>query len=163
MIVRIRRSSQGKGCALRVLADIITRLCVSLVPPRTCGDDIRATTMTRITHFSTAARPLEPRYFRNASYTGLEWRDRCLVTDCSEDRVKVLPRSPVPPFCSFFVTATESSIRGGERERERALGKLRIESDVNVKRRGFALNCESTQSLARAPPELVGFIARRDY
>lgn len=52
-------------------------------------DDIRTmTTRTKITHFSTVARPLEPRYFKNVSYFGVEWRDRCLVTDYSTDRVE---------------------------------------------------------------------------
>jgi len=46
------------------------------------------TTRTKIAHFSTVARPLEPRYFKNASYFRDEWRDRCLVTDYSTDRME---------------------------------------------------------------------------
>lgn len=57
-----------------VRADIITRLCVFPVPPRTCDDIRTMTTGTKITHFSTVARPLEPRYFKNPSYLGSDKR-----------------------------------------------------------------------------------------
>lgn len=89
MIVRIRRSTRKRVRPTGpVRADIITRLCVFPVPPRTCDDIRTMTTRTKITHFSTVARPLEPRYFKNASYFRVEWRDHCLVTDYSTNRME---------------------------------------------------------------------------
>lgn len=71
MIVRIRESTRKRvRPADPVRADIITRLCVFTVPPRTCDDIRTMTTRMKITHFSTVARPLEPRYFKNPSYLG---------------------------------------------------------------------------------------------
>lgn len=67
-------------------SDIITRLCAFPVPPRTCYD-IHMTTTTKITHFSTVARPLEPRYFKNASYFGRDRIKRSL------SRYRLLERS----------------------------------------------------------------------
>lgn len=69
---RIRRSTRKRvRPAGSVRADIITRLfCVFPVPPRTCDDICAMTTRTKITHFSTVSRPLEPRYFKNPSYLG---------------------------------------------------------------------------------------------
>jgi len=89
MIVRIRRSTRKRVRPVGpVRTDIITRLCVFPVPPRTCDDIRTMTTRTKIAHFSTVARPLEPRYFKNTSYFRDEWRDRCLVTDYSTDRME---------------------------------------------------------------------------
>lgn len=71
-------------------SDIITRLRAFPVPPRTCYDIhtmTTTTTTTKITHFSTAARPLEPRYFKNASYFGRDRIKRSL------SRYRLLERS----------------------------------------------------------------------
>lgn len=67
---RIRSTRKRVRPADSVRADIITRLCVFPVPPRTCDDICTMTTRTKITHFSTVSRPVEPRYFKNLSYLG---------------------------------------------------------------------------------------------
>lgn len=93
MIVRIRRSTRKRvRPAGSVRTDIITRLCVFSVPPRTC-DDIRTMTRTKITHFSTIARPLEPRYFKNSSYLGSNGE-----IAVSLPIIRLVAWNPIPPI-----------------------------------------------------------------